>query len=114
MTNGTVSHHKDKRNGNSLVEYLTPLPGHIALSANTTYRIAVKPTTTTSVVLNSFDVNTANYLQAFPRGTAFRYTDRVDAGSWAAATTTRVPLLWFRAIGFDDAVQTGGLVIVNE
>lgn len=84
------------------------LDAALSLDANTTYRVALKPTSANNVTVNYFDVVNADHLQAHIGGTAWRYIDRADAGAWNSATTTRRPFLWPHVCGIDDAVSVGG------
>jgi hypothetical protein len=83
-----------------------------SLTANTTYRVALKPTTTTSIALQYLDVSAAGHLQAHSMGEDWTICSRLDAGAWAAGTTTRRPLIFVRVCGFDDAAggAGGGLI----
>lgn len=66
----------------------------VAFSANTTYRIAIRPTTANPVVLTYFDVADAGHMACHIGGTAWGgLASRLDQGSWAAATATRRPFL---------------------
>lgn len=82
-----------------------------SLTASTTYRVALKPTTTASVALQYFDVSAAGHLQAHSMGEDWIMGSRLDAGAWAAGTTTRRPLIFPRVCGFDDGVGGGGGLI---
>lgn len=66
--------------------------GPVSLRADQTYRLVVKPTTTTSVGLLRFDVATAGHLDAHAGGQAMHYTQRTDAGAWTDTTTGRAYL----------------------
>ena len=77
------------------------------LTKNTTYRCALKPTSANSVTLYYFDVAAAGHFQAHVGGTAWVYTDRVDAGSWAAVTATRRPFIFPYIAGIDDGAAGG-------
>lgn len=81
-----------------------------SLTAAVTYRFVVKPTTTTSVSLYYIDLNLAAHRQALPGwwGESGAWVTRVDAGAWAAATTTRVPLMGLRVSHIDDGAGGGG------
>jgi hypothetical protein len=79
-----------------------------SLAANTTYRLALKPTTTSSVSLVTFDVAAAVHFQAHPMGANWVLGSRLDAGSWAAANTTRRPLIFVRVSACDDGTGGGG------
>jgi len=87
--------------------FMVTFAAEITLTANTTYRLAVKPTTTTALSVYSFDVSSAGFLASHPGGTAYNYTTRVDLGSWAAATTTRRMMLGLRISSVDDGSATG-------
>jgi len=73
----------------------------VALTANTTYRVAVKPTTATNITFYYRDVGAAAHRQAIQGGTALRYNERTDAGAWGAGTDTRIPWLGVRISGID-------------
>ena len=83
----------------------------ITLAKNTTYRLAVKPTSANNISLQYFDVNAANHLQAHAGGTAWIINSRTDAGAWGTATTTRRPFAGIRVSACDDAVSAGGLAM---
>lgn len=79
-----------------------------ALSANTTYRLAIKPTTVNNVTIYSLDLADANHRQAWGGGVNWAYTVRTDAGAWTD-TTTRRALLGLRiSAGADDAGSGAG------
>jgi hypothetical protein len=77
----------------------------VTLNANTTYYLAVKPTTTTNVSVYSATYEAAEYRQASPWGESVAWTSRVDAGSWAAETTTRQMMAGLRISAID--IPTG-------
>lgn len=83
----------------------------LSLTENTTYRLALKPTTANNVVLHYFDVATAGHLQAHIGGEDWALTGRVNGGSWDAPTTTRRPFLWPMLAGLDDGAGGGGGVV---
>jgi hypothetical protein len=72
------------------------------LAANTTYRLAIKPTTANNVTLYDFDVNAAGHFDAHAGGQALRFAGRADAGAWDAATTTKRPYAGLRISALDD------------
>lgn len=74
------------------------------LVPGTVYRLSLKPTTTNGVSLHYFEVAAANHMQALPGGTSWVYTTRVDAGAWAAPTTTRRPWAGLRISALDNGV----------
>ena len=92
-------------------QLLVPIP-ETELSTGTTYRIAVKPTTTNNVNAFSFDVDDANQLVC-NGGTGMTYTTRVDAGSWAAATATRCLFAGYRVSSIHDGTGGGGGMLVH-
>lgn len=77
------------------------------LSANTNYRIVLKPTSATSVTLQEFTVNAAAVMDAHSGGQNVHLTTRVDAGSWTQTTTQRA-MIGVALDGFDDAVSAAG------
>lgn len=97
MTNGSVSIPAAYRNQTSSSHFdhcFAAFPGEVRLCANTTYRIAVKPTTTNNVSLRYFDVSAANHFTAHVGGSTWALTGRVNGGAWDAITATRRPFLW--------------------
>lgn len=114
MSNGTVTAYGDHASavttGDSAYE---PFPGILSLSAGTTYRLAVKPTSANSVTLYYFDVADANHFTCHTGGTGWCLTSRVDAGSWASATATRRPFLWPYVCAIDDGASAGGGLITH-
>lgn len=85
----------------------------VELAANTTYRLAVKPTTTAGVDVAYFDVSAAGHLQAHGFG-EFGTTSRTDSGAWAAPTTTRRLLAGLHVSSIDDGTGGGNTIIVNK
>lgn len=88
-----------------------PFTQQRTLSANTTYRIAVKPTTGTNVTLQAFDVSASGHWQAHAMGASWVLGSRLDGGSWAAATATRRPLIAVCISALDDGAGSGGLAM---
>ena len=109
MANGTRSldNNSDWTNVSGMrhAEYL--FDAEVELAANTTYRLAFKPTTANGVNLRYFDVATANHLQAHSGGTTFALTARVNAGAWDSPTTTRRPFMGLSFSSFDDGSGGG-------
>jgi len=65
-----------------------PIP-KMTLTKGTQYYLAHKPTTGNSNTVFSFNVGDANHLTAISGGVDFNYSERTDAGAWAAITTTK-------------------------
>lgn len=109
MANGTVSIDANATIGTaSLRAFSRNFLGEVTLVANTTYRLAVKPTQTAANVTLAFvDVANANHWQAHAGGTSWRQTTRVDLGAWAAATTTRRPMMGIHVSALDDGASGG-------
>jgi len=105
FTNGTITVDANQQFSTSALPNLRLFGGVIQLEANTTYRLALKPTTATNIAYYYGDVNTASYLGPLDGIASFLFTSRTDAGAWAAATTTRRPFMGLRFVGFHD---TGG------
>lgn len=102
MTGGTVTLDLDHRANTTVgrVMYF-PFPNELTLVAGTTYYLAVKPTTATSINIYSVDVNAAAYWQPIGGGADWGYSTRTDGGSWAATTTTRRLVLGLQIVGWD-------------
>jgi hypothetical protein len=90
MAGGTVAVDANTIMGATAKVLFVPFSNEISLVANHQYYLAIQPTQTAAAVsVYSFDVNDANQLVCHPGGVNFNYATRVDAGSWAAITTTR-------------------------
>jgi hypothetical protein len=87
-----------------------PIP-ETEIAANTTHYLSCKPTTTNTVSVYSTDVAAAGHLIAYPGGTSFTYSTRVDAGSWAAVTTTRRLCGAVRVSSVSDGAGSGGMLV---
>lgn len=66
----------------------------VQLSANTVYRLAVRPSSTNPIALAYFDVADADHMQLHFGGVTWRLISRVDGGAWAAPVKTRRPYIW--------------------
>lgn len=78
-----------------------------ALTKNTTYRIAVKPTTVTNVSLQTYTTSTAALMGAASGGTEWYRSERTDAGAWTDTTTER-PLIGLHINGIETGTGGGG------
>jgi hypothetical protein len=74
-----------------------------SLTANTVYRLALKPTTGTNVTLYHMTTNSADINASMPGGSSFQLTTRTDAGSWTDTSTGR-PWIGIRV----SAIESGG------
>jgi hypothetical protein len=79
----------------------------VTLSANTNYRIALKPTSASNVVLYDYIFGDAANLGAMDGGTNFHLSTQTNAGGWTE-TTTRRPVMSLLLSAFDDGVGGGG------
>ena len=61
-----------------------------ALVADTWYRLAVQPTSTTAITLYYFDVNSAANMDGIEGGQNFHYTAKAAADTWSQTTTRRL------------------------
>lgn len=77
----------------------------VTLAANTTYRLSVKPATTTTITVYDFDVDSAGLMAAAQGGAQLYGSTRTDAGAWTDTTTQR-PICGVLIDGFD--VSGGG------
>ena len=76
------------------------------LTAGQTYRLALKPTSTTTVALRYADVNDATHLSSWGMGAGCCISSRTDGGSWSD-TTTRIPMMGLRISALDDGLGVG-------
>lgn len=74
---------------------------------DTVYRLALKPTTTTTVGLHYIDVATNAHLESTPGGKEFYTSERTDGGSWSDVTT-RLPAIDLIFDQIDDGTGGGG------
>ncbi len=112
MSGGNVSIDSNTISAAASVRFLiVPFDNEISLAANTTYRLSLFPTTANNVTYHYSDVAAAGHSQALPLGASVALTTRVNAGSWAAATTTRRPLMGIRVSACDDATGGSGTTI---
>ena len=81
-------------------------PASQTLSANTPYRVTIKPTTTSNVAIRHLDLFSAAARGQLPGGTVVQLTKRVDSGAWTDVDTSR-PLMWLLL----DGIDAGGGVI---
>lgn len=108
VTGGTVAIDAHPLQSTSPRYAYVPFSQEIALVASTQYYLSLQPTQTTSnVSVYSFDVAEAGHLACHPGGVNFNYATRLDAGSWAAATTTRRLIAGLSISSFDDGVGGG-------
>lgn len=87
----------------------------VTLTANTIYRLAVRPTSVNSITITHIDVADANHWNATSGGSAFRMAQRVDGGAWTT-TLTRRPFAGVRvsAIDVGGGGSTGGCPLVGS
>lgn len=111
---GTISLDPDQRyitSGGYAIGYFA---SSVTLSANTTYRLSVKPTSATSIILQDFDVPGAAYQACLPGGAQWYLSTRTDAGAWSDTTTKR-PLIGLLFDGVDSGGgSTGSATLINS
>ena len=81
----------------------------VSLAATTTYRLVVKPTTTTNGDVNvpKWTFESAAALAALPGGDTWQYTSRADAGAWTDDNVSVCPMgLWVSDIDFSGGSVT--------
>lgn len=71
-----------------------------------TYRLVIKPTTTTNVSLVEYTVLNNAMLDSNPGGSDMVKTTRVDAGAWTDTTTAQVAFLGLLIDQFDNGIRT--------
>lgn len=86
----------------------------VSLSAGTAYRLAVKPTQTTSTVtVTSTDVAAAGHLVCMQGGPDMCHSTRLDLGSWSDTTTRRLLGFGLSISQLHDGSGGGGSRMVN-
>lgn len=81
----------------------------VTLAANTQYYASIQPSQTTSTVtVYTADVAVAGHLQAWPGGSDWNHSKRLDAGSFDAVTTTRRMFATIHISHLDDGTGSGG------
>jgi hypothetical protein len=92
--------------------YLNLFDSSYNIIKDTVYYLALKPTTTTSVGLSRFTVETAAMMDCFNGGQNLYLGTRTDAGAWTDTTTER-PFMGIIVDQFDDGVGGAGGMIVH-
>lgn len=81
----------------------------VTLTAGTTYRIAIEPSSATNVTVATITLPSVDYRGASPAGTTAHYTTYV-ASSWTDTATDQIPLMDVLLDQIDDGAGTGGVV----
>lgn len=89
VLNGPVVLTSNLRAGSAAGPHFWSWPA-VILKARTNYRLTLKPTSGSSVVLYEHSVNSAAIMVALEGGAEFHLSTRADAGSWSQTTTERV------------------------
>lgn len=79
----------------------------VTLTAGSTYRIAIEPSSATNVNVSTYTVPSTDYRSATPIGTAGHYTS-FTTGVWDDTNTTLVPQMDVLLDQFDNGVSSGG------
>ena len=104
----TESFDKDVTQGTGF--HFLSFTSQVTITANSWYRVVLKPTTASSISIATFDVATAAHMDAFQGGQDMHYTSRTDAGAWTNVTTTRL----FGGLAFErSTAAAGGVRQVN-
>lgn len=102
----TVAVDKDIRPLSTGVVYYLPI-AEITLTAGSSYRIVLKPSTVTSINLYRVSVTTATLRNQWPGGQFMQWTQRTDAGAWTEIATT-MAFCGFCISQLSDTVIAGG------
>lgn len=115
-TNGNalalVSLDKDIRGSTAGRDFWVPFSSDVTLSANTTYRLIVKPTSVTNLSIFTQTVGDAARWNQTDGGTQFYYSTANNpnsSGSWTDTTTER-PFMGLLLNGFQDGAGSGSTV----
>jgi hypothetical protein len=93
--------------------YHVPFDAEYTLTAGVTYYLSVLPSSGSNVNIHRLDLNAAGHRVCYSGGTAIGYATRIDAGAWAAITTTSIPMMGFLVSSIDDGVSAGGGGIIR-
>lgn len=85
----------------------------VTLTAGTTYRIAIEPTTTTNVNVTTMTLPSASYRGASPFGTTGHYATFTTGGGWVDSATDQIPLMDLIIDQIDDGTGSGGGGVVG-
>ena len=96
--------HNSVNNGGVIVVYFD---NAVTLTAGTTYRIAIEPTTSTNVNITTVALPSADYRSASPAGTTAHYTTFATS-SWTDTATDTVPLMEVVIDQIDNGAGSGG------
>lgn len=100
----TIAKDKDIRSGTSGRGIPFILPSTMTCLANTDYRVVVKPGAST-VGIRMMTVGAAFHWNQMPMGSAWKRTERTDAGSWSD-TDTQCPLIAVHVVSVDIGSDT--------
>lgn len=92
-------------------DYVNVFWDSVNLTANTDYRLIVKPTTGTNgnVTVAQWSFESAAAMAMFPEGTRWQWTQRTDAGAWTdTSTAITYAALWVSDITFVQGSGTAG------
>lgn len=64
-------------------------PDEVELTMGRTYRLSFKPTSATSIQMQTMDVPSIDHMALLNGGAAFTYSTRVDGGTWTDSATRR-------------------------
>jgi len=106
---------KDVRRSTVIGSHIMPFPNTVTLTANTIYRLVLKPTTTSNIIMGAFTVASAAQLdQAGANQNCYLSTanNPNDSTDWTPTTTTR-PLMGILIDQFDDGTSVGGTGVYN-
>lgn len=83
----------------------------VTLAAGSTYRLTLDNAGAGTVSVSDLQLGDATYRQMRPGGTAVALVSKADAGTWNAATTTKIPFMGLLLSQIDDgaAAAAGGV-----
>lgn len=85
----------------------------VTLTANTTYRLSVRPSTVTSVTLYRFETEDNARMQAAPAGSQFYESSRTDAGAWTDTDNQR-PFAGLHISQLDNGAAGDTIVVATQ
>lgn len=101
---GSFSVDKDVRRTTTGGVFVGLFSSDVELTPGNTYRISIKPTTTTNIALSYYTVDSADILNATQVDSSWQWTQRVDAGAWSDTATQR-PFAGLVVSKFSDGIN---------
>jgi hypothetical protein len=101
----TIDNNQQASNSDRLLMCLIP---QTTLASGTTYRVSIRPTTTTNVNLRAFTMDNAAHFSCHPGGTTWIQATQLNQGGTWTTTDTARPFMGVKISHIDDGASAGG------